>query len=101
MEIDDIVTNKSAGYRRPSPQSHPIPAPCGLPTKKPGNILRCIFKHIIFREGQYICYTCGQIDNNKPSNMKHLKTAHGGVPVKGLKKTGVDSAVKIASIVTS
>ena len=42
----------------------------------------CRFKHIILREGQYICYTCGQIDKDKTSNMKHLKTIHGNTPCK-------------------
>ena len=29
---------------------------------------------------KYICFTCGNISNDKTMNMNHIKTVHGGTP---------------------
>ena len=93
MEIDDIVENKNAGYRRPSPQSAPIPAPRGLSVKKRDHILPCtecgkqfskeshLKTHMKCHEsqsGSHACSQCSKTFNNKRDLDIHTKRHEDG-----------------------
>ena len=39
----------------------------------------CIYKHIVMKENEIACFTCGEIFTSKTTLMRHIKKEHGNV----------------------
>ena len=47
---------------------------------------KCYYKHIQLNEGQCLCFSCGEIFENKTSLSTHIKTHHGNTVCKNFKR---------------
>ena len=47
---------------------------------------KCYYKHIQINEGQCLCFSCGEICENKTSLSTHIKTHHGNTVCKNFQR---------------